>query len=130
MSEFINTIDALGDDVVMDSLIQRTITEFRDNRVETVGVSAFSDCKALTIVDLPRLKTLAAEPFQNCSALVALILRNRETVASLLRSNYIPSQTFVYVPQSMVDTYKKATNWSGLAGRILAIEDYPEITGG
>lgn len=124
MSEFINTIDALGDDVVMDSLIQRTITEFRDNRVETVGVSAFSDCKALTIVDLPRLKTLAAEPFQNCSALVALILRNRETVASLLRSNYIPSQTFVYVPQSMVDTYKTATNWVSIQSNLRPLEQY------
>ena len=35
-----------------------------------------------------------------------------------------------YVPTSLVDTYKSATNWSTYAEQIRAIEDYPEITGG
>lgn len=35
-----------------------------------------------------------------------------------------------YVPTSLVETYKSATNWSTYAEQIRAIEDYPEITGG
>lgn len=36
----------------------------------------------------------------------------------------------IYVPSSMVEAYKAATNWSTYADQIRAIEDYPEITGG
>ena len=35
-----------------------------------------------------------------------------------------------YVPTSLVEAYKSATNWSACAEQIRAIEDYPEITGG
>ena len=41
MSEFINTIDVLGDDAVIDSIIDRTITEFKDNTLTTIGQYAF-----------------------------------------------------------------------------------------
>jgi hypothetical protein len=37
---------------------------------------------------------------------------------------------YIYVPASMVDSYKSASNWSTYAAQIRAIEDYPEITGG
>jgi hypothetical protein len=33
----------------------------------------------------------------------------------------------LYVPASLVDSYKTATNWSAMADRIFAIEDHPEI---
>ena len=36
---------------------------------------------------------------------------------------------YIYVPATLVDTYKAATNWSTYANKIRAIEDYPEITG-
>lgn len=69
MSEFINTIDVLGDDAVIDSIIMKTITEFRDNLVENVGLHAFNGCKALETVDLPKCKTIADCAFYDCSAL-------------------------------------------------------------
>ena len=53
MSEFINTIDALGDDVVIDSIINKTITEFKDDKVTSVGQYAFYGCTQLSDVDLP-----------------------------------------------------------------------------
>ena len=53
MSDFINTIDALGDDVVMDSIIDRTITEFKDDRVTNIGEYAFYGCQSLINVDTP-----------------------------------------------------------------------------
>lgn len=69
MSEFINTIDELGDDVVIDSIITRTITEFKDNRIVKVRAGAFSDCTALTAVDLPNVTTIGASAFKNCAVL-------------------------------------------------------------
>lgn len=69
MAEFINTIDALGDDAVIDSIIQRTITEFKDNALTMVGVRAFRDCTQLTSVDLPVVTSLVEEAFQGCTSL-------------------------------------------------------------
>ena len=37
---------------------------------------------------------------------------------------------YVYVPASLIETYKTATNWSAFANQFRAIEDYPEICGG
>ena len=63
MADFINTIDALGDAVVMDSIINRTITEFKDDKIETVGQYAFANCTALETVVLPNVKTLGVYAF-------------------------------------------------------------------
>lgn len=73
MSEFINTIDVLGDDAVIDSIIQRTITEFKDNRVKTLGQWAFNGCKELEIVDLPNLTDAWGEEiFAGCVSLKSI----------------------------------------------------------
>jgi hypothetical protein len=37
---------------------------------------------------------------------------------------------YIYVPSTLVDTYKANGTWSNYAVQIRAIEDYPEITGG
>lgn len=69
MPEFINTIDLLGDDAVMDSIIDRSITEFKDNVVTTVGTYVFSRCAALKTVDCPSVTSVAASAFEDCTAL-------------------------------------------------------------
>ena len=53
MSDFINTIEQLGEDVVIDSIIDRTITELKDDVIKVLGDSAFAGCGSLTDVDLP-----------------------------------------------------------------------------
>ena len=96
MAEFINTIDALGDDVVIDSLIQGTITEFKDNVLTVLRYGPFASrntlktldlpsvtysdgdtlksCTALTSVKLPKLQTLAQYMFYGCSSLPSIVL--------------------------------------------------------
>lgn len=151
MAEFINTIDVLGDDAVIDSIIERTITEFKDNSIATVGNSAFhnctalteldlpnatnlgdsafSGCSALTAVDFPAVTSIGSSAFNRCSALTALILRN-ETMCTLSNTNAfnntpIASGTgYIYVPRALVDTYKAATNWSTYAAQFRALEAY------
>ena len=63
MSEFINTIDVLGDDAVIDSIINRTIAEFKDDRIETVRDYAFYQCSNLTEVDLPSATSVKYSAF-------------------------------------------------------------------
>lgn len=129
MSEFINTIDVLGDDAVIDSIIERTITEFKDNVVTEVGRWAFYSCSKLTIVDLPNVVSLKNNALGKCSTLETVILRNSQlcTIESTnaLASTPIASDAgYIYVPKSLVDSYKAATNWSTYANQIRAIEDW------
>lgn len=69
MADFVNTIDVLGDDAVVDSIINRTITEFKDDKVSNVGKHAFAQCQALTEVDVPAATKLWDAAFQYCTSL-------------------------------------------------------------
>lgn len=65
MADFINSIDTLGDDAVIDGIIDRSITEISDDVITSIGQSAFRGHSALTKVDFPNLKTLGGTVFQN-----------------------------------------------------------------
>ena len=69
MADFMNTIDALGDDAVIDSIIDRSITEFNDDTTTTVGNSAFYECSSLESVDLPNANSFSIFAFRNCTSL-------------------------------------------------------------
>ena len=106
MAEFINTIDVLGDDAVMDSIIERTITEFKDNVIQTIGQYAF----------------------YGCTNLVTLVLGSDSVVTlknanALTNSGIAKGTGYIYVPAALLDTYKAATNWATYANQFRAIED-------
>lgn len=124
--------------------------------LKTVSGRTFAGNNQLTRADFPKLTNVGTQCFNNCSALVfarmaptsinstgfgscaslkALILLGSK-VCTLANANAfsgtpIASGTgYIYVPASLADSYKAATNWSTYADQIRAIEDYPEITGG
>lgn len=82
MADFINTIDALGDDAVVDSIINRTITEFKDDLVTGIGYytgsagsaksSAFENCTSLREVDVPNASSIGPGSFKGCTNLVSI----------------------------------------------------------
>jgi hypothetical protein len=135
MADFINTADLIGDYEMCDRFIQRTMTEYRENRITRIGRFAFNRCLKLTVVDVPNVTLVDEESFAECTSLEALILRSN-TVATLSHYNVFDNSSvsngagYIYVPSALVDTYKAATNWSNHAAQIRAIEDYPNITGG
>ena len=78
MTDFTNTIDVVGDEALSDSIIERTITEFKDDHVLTVGHGAFYYCTALTTVDLPEaISAFFAE--MSCYHLLSSFLRSSNT---------------------------------------------------
>ena len=156
MSNFVNTVDSIGDEALTNSIIDRSIMEIRDNYATSIGNyafrfcsalttadfqvatsigrSAFLGCSALTTADFPVATSIGSSAFYKCSALTTLILRSG-TMATL-NNTYafvdtpIASRTgYIYVPAALVDSYKAASNWSTYANQIRAIEDYPEICG-
>lgn len=167
------------DNIEIDALITREITQVVNSRVTSVGASAFRDCDKLTRAILPNVTTLGVNVFMNCirlsdiyfpeltaignysfygcrilvnadfpkvtsigsfafntcTAMATLILRSPNVAtlgsASAFHSTLINSGTgYIYVPSSLVDSYKADSKWSSFASQIRAIEDYPEITGG
>jgi hypothetical protein len=81
---------------------------------------AFDGCTALASIDLPKVTSLGTEAFDRCKALKTVILRS-ETVCSTTLSafNNTPFASSgtggtVYVPQALIESYQNATNWSAL----------------
>jgi hypothetical protein len=62
--------------------------------------------------------------FFNCESVKAIVFRSEEPFSILDTTFANQSTVFFYVPRASVDAYKTATNWSAVADRIRAIEDY------
>ena len=100
---------------------------------------AFRNCTALQTVDLGsdsvEKLTISANTFNGASALTTLVIRTN-SVSTLQNTTAFTGTPIangtgcIYVPSSLVDSYKAATNWSTFVNQIRAIEDYPDITGG
>lgn len=151
MSIFVNTVDSIGDEALTNSIIDKSITEIRDNYATHIGSYAFSSCfslatadfqaatkvyehafdrcSSLTTVDLPAATHFDSSVFYRCSKLATVILRSA-TMATLASTNVfdntpIKSGTgYIYVPAALVDSYKAARNWSTYANQFRALEDY------
>ena len=125
----------------------KNIIEAKFDNATSTGNRAFVANERLKKVILPSMKSIEGLTFYQCYSLTALILAS-ETVCTLKNTNafqdshHILGTTnstwnpngnkdgYIYVPSSLVESYKTATNWSTYASQIRAIEDYPEITGG
>ena len=70
--------------------------------------------------------SLNFQPFTGCINLKTLIYRRTSGVNSISSISLLPTnfQTYgyLYVPQSMLESYKTATNWSTMADRIIKLE--------
>lgn len=72
MSDFVNTVDSIGDEVLTNSIIDRSITEILDNYVTSIGYSAFYNCFALTTANFPAVTKVGNYAFNNCFALTTV----------------------------------------------------------
>ena len=92
-----------------------------------IGNQAFAICYSLSHISLPVCKTIINYAFYGCSSL-SIITIGYSSVCSLANSNVftntqITSSTgSIYVPTSLVDAYKSATNWSYFSTQIFPIE--------
>lgn len=82
MSEFVNTIDILGDLNVYYQIFNKTIAEFKDDKLTTVGEYAFYSCASLTEVDLPNCTNLYMRSFNYCTNLKKVNIPSVTTIDS------------------------------------------------
>ena len=74
MSEFINTVDILGDDAMCDGIIAKTLTEYADSYIKSIGDFALYSCTKLKSVDFPNVTSIGSFAFNGCSALTTVNL--------------------------------------------------------
>lgn len=98
-------------------------------KATVIGTNTFDTCSSLITVDLFVATQLIGRTFNNCYRLTALIIRT-PSVCQMADANCFYAAGswgtgfYVYVPRSLVDSYKAATNWSTHADKIRALEDY------
>ena len=84
--------------------------------VTSVSGYCFGNCTALETISLPKCSYLSRYAFQSCSNLNTIYMGTElSTVASMAQSNALldcSTLQSIYVPASLVDKYKSATNWS------------------
>lgn len=95
--------------------------------VTTISSSAFYRCSSLTEASFPKAKSIGSQAFRNCTKLMSLYIL-ASSVATLgpsaflstpmSLSTYTGSFGSIYVPASLVSSYKTATNWKSYSARI------------
>lgn len=99
-------------------------------KVTSTASESMRNCAGLTYVDLPVCTSFGTYTFYDCSSLETLILRTTSKVCSMSNVNVLTNTKiaagtgYIYVPSTMVASYKSASNWSTYADQIRAIEDY------
>ena len=118
-----------------------------------VDSSAFSYCEKLQNVNIPKctiikygtfeycnlkkidlnvVEKIEAYAFWNCKLLECVKILNTETVCALANKSAFSntpienSTGYIYVPDALVNEYKKATNWSVFANQIKPLSEYVE----
>ena len=126
-----------------------SLTSIDFPKATDINSGAFYKCYGITSVVLPKCKTLGSSCLSNCSSLETVVLpnlssfggssvfmdsRNLETLViggkSVVPNNYTnhfegtkiaSNNGYIYVPFSLVNEYKSATNWSTYASIIFPI---------
>lgn len=145
------------DHSVEDSIINRTLKTYTNDRITTVSGQAFWGCASLKELILPNVETLSTNSVRGCTALLKVDLGSKvrtintnvfygctKLATLILRANSVCSlgatsaftdtpiedgNGYIYVPSAIVESYKTAAKWSTYANQFRAIEDYPDICG-
>lgn len=92
---------------------------------ESIGTYGMNNCYALTSISLPLCSYIGQNGFYGCSSLsVAYIGTGIDTVCVLNTTDAFgncPALTSIYVPASLVESYKTATNWTYFSNKIFGI---------
>lgn len=113
-------------------------------KLKVVEDYAFSHCSNAKKIVLNSVETINDRAFQGCYSLTALIISQSSSTCILSTPNcfircyhilgtqydtYNPGglkDGYIYVPDSLVDSYKSATNWSAFASQIKGLSELPE----
>lgn len=101
-------------------------------QVQFVGSTAFANCNNLSDISFPMLSSIYSGAFNSCYKLISLYLMG-SSVCKLQNSSCFVSTPIggystsagrygsIYVPASLLSSYKTATHWSRLSSRFVGV---------
>ncbi len=113
------------------AFINTAIVSLKFPKVTWSGFNAYSGTP-IKRLDFSSLKRIGQFAFKNMKSLETLILRVEElcvlsnTTDTFSNSKIADGSGYIYVPDSLVDSYKTATNWTVFADQIKAISELEE----
>ena len=95
----------------------------------------FAESVRLSTIDILSKQSITSYAMANCYSLVHLILRNEQqsSLNDLNTFDNTPIKNgigWIYVPSSLVESYKTASNWSTYANQIVSLDEYPKALSG
>lgn len=99
-------------------------------KCKTILDRAFISCIKLQTVSLPKLSSIGAYVFQGCQSLSTAYFMNNSVVTAgadifyktpMQYSSYLGYFGSIYVPASLLASYKTATNWATYSSRMVGI---------
>jgi hypothetical protein len=95
--------------------------------------SAFYNCFELSAASFPKVQSIGAQAFRSCRKLLSLYLTGVSSVPTLGNSAFMSSPIggstastggvygSVFVPASLYNAFKTATNWSSISARLVSV---------
>lgn len=111
MADFINTIDIKEDEEIFNELVARTIVEFKDNVIQSIGNSAFAYCYDLEVIDLPNSSSVGAYAFTSCAKLSYINIPLVKSIGS--QAFYTAKISYINLPSVTsiaANAFKQCTN--------------------
>lgn len=102
----------------------RELTSVDLSALTGVASRCFQNNYVLPLLDLPKVTSISNNGFESCRVLSTLILRHTSvvTLSNVNAFNNTPMRGYnstngtIYVPSSLISSYKSASNWSSLFG--------------
>ena len=86
----------------------------------SIGQQAFSGCTSLMSVgDLPACTSIGQQAFSGCTSIAKVNLTNANVTS--LGKDAFSQNTIIFVPTSLLETYKVANNWKDIVNQIFPI---------
>ena len=93
--------------------------------VTSIGNNAFRECCSLASVSIPNgVTSIGNSAFYDCRGMAIYDFANHTSVPTLTNTNAfysIPSDCVIKVPESLLEEWKAATNWSSYASLIVGV---------
>ena len=99
--------------------------------VTIIGMNAFQGCTSLTSINLPNVIHIYVQVFHGCTNLSTVIISTNQIIEldnyMVFDNTPISNKTgYIYVPDSLVNSYKSTSGWSTYASQIKPISELPQ----
>ena len=104
-----------------------SLVKIKCDKAKMILEDAFNGCSKLETIDMLGGGSISSPARNPLTYFESLVIRSTEKITSTDSLSWIPSTASIYVPDTLVEQYKTATNWSQKASQIKPLSEYKEV---